>query len=184
MKYITIYNILVIIIALTALTTSYLYYFTNRKMYLLISALFQSFFLLEILNIKLHRSNARYKPTVIQLFFRMFIIWIVFYFYECTTNFFCVVTFTWYFTDCIRYLYYLTRNTYVKFLRYNLFIIFYPISIYIEFQSMFNVLTKLKGIFKYLFLSFIILYIPCIIFLILHMFKQRKWANKKHIKSL
>lgn len=51
-------------------------------------------------------------------------------------------------------------------------------------KSMFCVLIHLKGMLRYLVLSVMGLYIPSTIFLILHMFKQRKWANKKRVKTL
>ncbi|KAK6090510.1 hypothetical protein P3W45_000607 [Vairimorpha bombi] len=184
MEYIKIYNFSGALLALLAFITSYVYYNTRIKIYLLITALSQSFFLIEILNIKLNKSNARYRPTVIQLFFRLFNIWVVYFYYECATKYFCVVTGSWYFTDCIRYLYYIYRTKYVKILRYNLFIILYPVSITIEIKSMCFLIKKQTGMIKYAFLSILLLYVPSMIFLILHMFKQRKWANKKRIKTL
>lgn len=145
MNYITIYNIIGIIFAILALVTSFIYYTTKNKGFLLVTALSQSFFLLEILNIKLHKSNSRYKPTVLQLFYRMFNIWVIYFFYECTSEYFPVVMTSWYFTDIVRYLYYIFREKYIKVVRYNLFIFLYPISIYIEMKSMFCVLIHLKG---------------------------------------
>lgn len=53
MNYITIYNIIGIIFAIvTALVTSFIYYTTKNKGFLLVTALSQSFFLLEIRNFK------------------------------------------------------------------------------------------------------------------------------------
>ncbi|WUR02802.1 very-long-chain (3R)-3-hydroxyacyl-coa dehydratase [Vairimorpha necatrix] len=183
MKYITFYNIIGVINTLIALFTSLIYHFTRQRPFLLITAICQTFFILEILNIKLQTSNSRYLPTVIQLFFRLFNIWIVFYFYDCCNRHFYIVMSAWYLTDCIRYLYYISRNKYIKIIRYNLFIFLYPISIYIEMSSMYKGVSKIEGMFKYLYLSFLCIYIPSMIFLIRHMFRQRKWANKKIIKN-
>lgn len=155
----------------------HLYYFTGSRVHLLITACLQTCFVMEIVNIKLNKSTSRYLPTVIQLTTRMFILWVVlFYFRFYSRNIPLMIT-CWYFNDFIRYVF---RNPHLKKLRYNLFLLTCPTASFCETWAIYSLGKDKKGLVGYLLLMVLVVYIPGIIFLMKHMLQQRYWSLKKH----
>ncbi|KAM0673893.1 hypothetical protein GVAV_002731 [Gurleya vavrai] len=185
--YMKLYNSCGIIFCLYALICTVLHFKFHNDSYVLKIALCQSFFLLEIFNIITGKSNSSFIPTFLQLVSRMFIIWIVCYFQiDLTKGYsFTVMSLSWFFSDLIRYIYYLIRADWSKWLRYNSFILFYPIGTSIEIYLMNCLYLKSSDLISKLIAGIILCYIPGFAFLYFHMIKQRNFGKKNKLnKSL
>ncbi|AFM98364.1 protein tyrosine phosphatase-like protein [Encephalitozoon hellem] len=178
LSYIKIYNTAGFIVCIVALLTSLMFYKTMNTRYLRVVGLCQTFFLMESANISAKKSNARYLPTVMQLVSRMFIIWVVFWYYGVINWTFPVITTCWYLSDLARYVFYMFRVDTVRIVRYNLFLLTSPIGFVLEMYCLKILHGSLGKILSYFVALAALLYIPGFTFLFSHMLKQRKWSRK------
>lgn len=177
-SYIRTYNLTGIAVCIAALAASLLHYTTRDPRCLFVAGLCQTFFLMEVANISTRKSNARYIPTVMQLVSRNFIMWTVFWYYGIVDWSFPVITVCWYLSDLVRYLFYTLRTNAVQAIRYNLFLITYPIGFLLEMHCL-KILYDISGrVFSYLVAFIAFIYIPGFVFLFSHMLKQRIWSKK------
>lgn len=178
LSYIRIYNIVGSIVCIIALITSQLYYTTSNSGYLRIAGFCQAFFLMEIANICARKSNSRYIPTVMQLVSRNFVMWIIFWYYGIINETFPIITVCWYLSDLVRYLFYAFRADTIRIVRYNLFLMTYPIGFLSEMCCLKGLYNISGRAFSY-FVAFIaFIYVPGFILLFSHMLKQRKWSKR------
>ncbi|ADM11596.1 protein tyrosine phosphatase-like protein [Encephalitozoon intestinalis ATCC 50506] len=178
LSYIRIYNTVGFIICIVALSTSLMFYKTMDPKYLREAGLCQTFFLMEVANICAKKSNARYVPTVMQLVSRMFIIWVVFWYYGIIDWTFPIITTCWYLSDSIRYVFYMFRVDTIRVIRYNLFLLTSPIGFALEMYCLKTLYYSLGKILSYFVVLAGVVYIPGFIFLFSHMLRQRKWSRK------
>ncbi|KAF7683567.1 putative very-long-chain (3R)-3-hydroxyacyl-CoA dehydratase [Astathelohania contejeani] len=186
-SYIKTYNFIGIIACIIALVFTTTYQIFGTPNHLLYIAECQTFFVVEILNIIFRRTNAKLFPTCAQLFSRLFIVWNICYKEgyhgrAVTTMFYC-----WYISDMVRYIFYLFRNTFFKYIRYNLFIIAYPAGVALELYLLNSVYLKSSGVIKKLYTILIVGYVPGFVYLYYHMIKLRskylKFDKMKNIKK-
>lgn len=119
---------------------------------------------------KLIKTN--YVNSFIQILSRYFVVWGPFTFGFVPKIVIGILTTIWGFADSIRYLYYLNSNNYyIKWLRYNMFLILYPLGIIFELISLYYSFFR-----KYL-LIIAIIYLKFGINLYMHMLKQRQKKN-------
>lgn len=182
LTYIRIYNISAIFICITALINASLYWYTAQEKYILFICLCQTFFLIEIINIKTKVSKSMIAPTLLQLTSRLFISWFVCYMHSIPKTLFTIMCFAWFISDVVRYLFYLTKLKAASMLRYNMFLILYPTGALIEVILMGVILKHYSGIFRLLLIGIAISYIPGFIFLFGHMLKQRMTVSKRNEK--
>jgi very-long-chain (3R)-3-hydroxyacyl-CoA dehydratase len=183
LNYIQTYNILGSVVCTVALASSLAHWCSGDSRYLLAAAMCQSFFLIEILNINMRKSNARFLPTVLQLLSRMFITWVIFWYLGIVNRTYPVITSCWYTADLIRYLFYACRAPAIGFIRYNFFILAYPVGVSLEMYCMVLVYKRLSAIPSYIFALFMAGYSVGFAFLFLHMLKQRRWYGRRRVKS-
>lgn len=180
-KYINLYNFVGTIVSLLALFYILTCYFAPSTNFLFNVAVLQSFYLLELVNILLRMSKSRIFPTSLQLASRLFVSWFICYFYNNNNNTAYVMLFCWFFADSIRYLFYFSRNRILKFLRYNVFIVLYPLGTFCEIVLMSKVEKKSPDLLKYILRAIMLCYLPGFCFLYVHMIKRRRWTAKKNI---
>lgn len=175
--YIKSYNLLGIIVCIYALYLTGVNTRTHDETFGIL--LCQAFFLFEIINIYLKKSNSKLFPTMLQLASRVFILGI------CLnikyTPYFTVMCLAWYVTDLIRYCYYLSRNNVFKWLRYNMFIALYPIGVGMELKIVSYLLDY--AVWRYFVIAIFMAYIPGFGFLYFHMLKQRRSISIKRVKK-
>ncbi|KAF9764791.1 putative very-long-chain (3R)-3-hydroxyacyl-CoA dehydratase [Nosema granulosis] len=182
--YITLCNLAGAVCSLLAFIFGHIYYNTRNRTYLLATVCLQTLFIMEIVNIKLHKSTSRYAPTVMQLGSRMFTLWVVCLYYKYFSLNIPIMVTCWYLTDFTRYIFYAFRNEHIKKLRYSLSILTYPTAFFCELMCIYHLFKKEKSLFRYLFVLILIGYIPGVIFLMRHMLQQRYWSSKKqHIRK-
>ncbi|EJW03773.1 hypothetical protein EDEG_01929 [Edhazardia aedis USNM 41457] len=185
--YILVFNIISILITIVALIFSLRFYFKPVEDTIFVVALCQSFFLLELLNIKIGATNSTYFATSTQLASRLFIIWYVCMFRGVLSsrqislpkiyifkNHFALMGFCWFISDCIRYAFYTLRSGWLRWLRYNLFIILYPLGVAMEMFLSFKMISSFNG-----FLVVAVLWAVGFPFLYGHMIKQRFIVNNR-----
>lgn len=179
--YMKMYNLLGCCVCVLALVYAVLHAKLQLHSYVLKICFCQTFFLLEIFNIKIGKSNSTLFPTILQLSSRLFIIWIVCYAHReiCRSIPFTIMLVCWYVSDLIRYIYYLLRVEWAKWMRYNFFIVFYPVGTAMEFYLTNSIYLKYGMVFSYLIGFIILCYVPGFCFLYYHMIKQRTAGNKK-----
>ncbi|KRH92562.1 Protein tyrosine phosphatase-like protein PTPLA (contains Pro instead of catalytic Arg) [Pseudoloma neurophilia] len=178
LKYIDCYNSLGSLVGLSALLLITLENFYKTDNFLLKIGCLQTFYILELFNIIIGMSKAKIFPTILQLSSRLFIIWPICHRFQYTQGIVHLMLYCWFFSDTIRYLFYLSRNRFFKFLRYNLFLFFYPIGTYCEIVLVSRTESISIGLFKYLLRTIMLFYIPGFVFLFFHMLKRRKWTSK------
>ncbi|EPR79691.1 hypothetical protein SLOPH_1721 [Spraguea lophii 42_110] len=178
MGYIGVYNSMAIIVISFATVFSVLYYLWGDKKYLLYTALCQSFFGIEIINICAGMSRAKLLPTLMQLFSRNFIIWAVAYCHNFRSKELLIMLLSWFISDIIRYLFYFFRIRIFKALRYNLFLVLYPLGTLIEIYLLSKIDMLHKGIISVFIRILILLYFPGFLFLYIHMLSRRKYTMK------
>lgn len=182
-KYIDVYNSLGTIVGLSALVMISMDHIYKSSNFLFKMGCIQSFYLFEILNILFGISKAKIFPTVLQLSSRLFIIWPICYSYNYTHITVRLMLLCWFISDTTRYLFYLSRNRLIKFLRYNLFLLLYPVGTFCEIILVSRTESTSIGIFKYFLRAIMLFYIPGFIFLFFHMLKRRKWTSKPENKK-
>ncbi|TBU05287.1 protein tyrosine phosphatase-like protein [Hamiltosporidium tvaerminnensis] len=172
--YIKVYNLTGVLVCCGALVLTVLYYWTKKIDFLLYLVFCQCFFILEILNIKMGKSNSTILPTFLQLLSRIFIIGIICYLNKLYNKMLILMCVCWYISDLIRYLFYLTRNSFIRKVRYNAFIVLYPVGTSIEIYLCNGIYLKYSNSFiSYLMGGIIMCYVPGFIFLYYHMIRQR-----------
>jgi very-long-chain (3R)-3-hydroxyacyl-CoA dehydratase len=93
----------------------------------------QSFQLFDLILIILKKTSGSLPASIAQITGRLVVTW---YFVEITTEHYAfahMVT-CWAIADLVKYLHYLFKNSVTKVLRYNLFIILYPIGVWGEMK--------------------------------------------------
>lgn len=188
-KYITFYNFLGTTICFLALYFTFkLFSDSNSQTNLVINyrnvGFCQTFFLLEIVNILIGKSNSGILVTFAQLASRLFISWVVCFAYNLPSKNMNVLMFSsWYLSDLIRYFYYLTRFSIFKHLRYTLFLVTYPMGTFIEMYGIYllsRVFSEKMNCVSIFLCLIMFIYIPGFVFLYTHMLKQRrKQINNK-----
>lgn len=175
--YIKVYNFFGILVSLLALYFTFTNIFTHSKpLHILLC---QSFFLLEIVNIRRKVSNSKLLPTLLQLSSRIFILVIALFLRYSTS--FTIMCVSWYLSDFIRYCYYFSRNRFFKWMRYNFFIALYPVGVGMEMKLVGELLRHEIGWF--VAVTIFMAYIPGFAFLYYHMIKQRRFANRTRVKK-
>ncbi|KCZ82335.1 hypothetical protein H312_00358 [Anncaliia algerae PRA339] len=137
----------------------------------------QSFFVFEIINIMIGATRSTYLATIIQVTSRVYISWVVAYYHNLNNIYLTIMLIVWNISDMIRYLFYIFRGKLLKKLRYNAFIILYPVGIGLEIFLTNMVYLKHKGHAAWFYATIMILYIPLFPFLYYHMIKQRKRSS-------
>lgn len=178
LKYIDFYNSLGSVVGITAIVMISLNHFQKSEHFLFKMGCIQSFYLIEILNIFFGASKAKIFPTLLQLSSRLFVIWPICFSYNYTHVTVHLMLISWFISDTMRYFFYLSRNKILKFLRYNLFIVLYPIGTFCEIILVSRTENVATGLFKYFLRVIMLFYIPGFIFLFFHMLKRRKWTSK------
>jgi very-long-chain (3R)-3-hydroxyacyl-CoA dehydratase len=175
--YTKLYNVLGISVIFYGLVNAVLYQVHKERKYLFRAGLAQTFFLLEIFNIIIGISRSTYIPTLIQVSSRVYVIWTS-YIHKIQNTPLTLLLVCWNISDLIRYAFYLFRSRWLKSLRYNAFIILYPIGIALEiyltncvYLMHTNYKAKLLG-------AIMLLYIPLFPYLYYHMLTQRKRSTK------
>lgn len=174
LKYIHLYNMIGSIICLSALALLFFKHYVDAKKFLFKIGCFQTFFLIDIINIIFGKTRAKLFPSILQLSSRLFIIWLICY--KNSYNHFTVhlMLFAWFISDFARYIFYFSRYKIFKTLRYNLFIFLYPIGTFCEIVLTSRTEYISTGIYKYFLRAIILSYIPGFIYLFFHMLKRRK----------
>lgn len=181
--YLFIFNLSSFFITLLALYTSVLYFQTSEHRYITYTCICQTFFLLELLNCKLGLSKSRILPTVLQLSSRLYIIWVICFLHSIPSLIFTTMCIAWYISDASRYFLYLTRMKVARFIRYNLFMILYPVGALHEIFLIGYVARLYMGVARYMLCVVALGYVPGFMFLFKHMLKQRASALKLNEKS-
>lgn len=183
LSYISIYNFISILVCVLALINTMLYYLTNEGKFILYVSLCQTFFLMEIVNIRTKFSKSTLIPTTLQLTSRLFIAWFICYMHDIMRLPFTIMSLSWFVSDGVRYLFYLTKSKYATALRYNMFIVLYPLGASLEVLLMGYVARQYTGLIRYILVVIAAFYVPGFIFLFGHMLKQRATVHKRNIKS-
>lgn len=178
LTYIRVYNMAGSVACVVALAAGLMYYKTSDTKYLRMLGLCQTFFLMEIANICARKSNARYIPTVLQSISRNLIMWVVFWYYGIVNEAFPIILVCWYLSDLVRYLFYTLRTNTVKIVRYNLFLVTYPIGFLLEMYCLKILYTVSGRLFSYIVAFVVLAYIPGFVLLFSHMLKQRRWSRR------
>ncbi|ELA48276.1 hypothetical protein VCUG_00317 [Vavraia culicis subsp. floridensis] len=178
LKYINLYNLAGTLVGAFALSSIALNYFSKNMHFIFRIALCQSFYILEVLNILTNASKSRLFPTCMQLSSRLFIIWCICYRYGFADAVVHIMLLCWFVSDTVRYLFYFSRNGTVKFLRYNLFIVLYPLGTLCEIVLVSRVERACTGVLKYFLRVVMLCYIPGFSFLYVHMIRRRRWTDK------
>lgn len=176
-SYMKIYNTIALCMTLLALYLTILNTLNFHYQFQFYIFLCQAFFLVELLNIKTKKSNAMLLPTLLQLSSRLFISFLS-VMYDLNHLYYNIMCFSWYLSDCIRYLYYIFRTKLFKFMRYNFFIVLYPLGTGIEIYFLNQVYFKHKHILRYIIGVITIIYLPGFVYLYWHMIRQRRKVNK------
>ena len=172
------YNFLGILAILYSTANAIMYQIVRKRRYLLNVAVSQALFAVEIFNIFVGASRSTYLPTIVQLASRNFIIWVVVYLHGLHGLLLTVMLVCWNISDFIRYVFYLFRANLFKKLRYNAFIVLYPVGISLEIYLTNRVYLMYKGVRSWFFGAIMLLYLPLFPYLYYHMIKQRKRSNK------
>lgn len=176
-KYINVYNLSGTLVSVFALLIT-LFSWPSNNEFALNVAFCQTFYLLEIINIFLGVSKSRIFPTSLQLSSRLFITWFICYWYNFNDITVRVMLTCWFLADATRYSFYFSRRQLVKFLRYNLFIVLYPLGTFCELVLLCRA-EKVSSVFLTYFLRCLMLcYVPGFVFLYFHMIRRRKWTRK------
>lgn len=176
-SYIKLYNFSALIVTIIAIYFSLQNALHPDPKYPFYLFLCQCFFLIELYNIKIKKSNSLIFPTFMQLSSRIFISLLVLY-YDLSDIYYKTMCFSWYLSDCIRYLFYLFRTSFFKWMRYNFFIIFYPIGTGIEIYLINKVYFKHENVVRYILAGISLVYIPGFLYLYWHMIRQRQKVGK------
>jgi len=139
---------------------------------LLIIQIIQSFAIFDVIFAYFKIIKTNFITSFIQILSRYFIVWGPFTFGYVPKNVVIILTTVWGLADSIRYLYYInSKNYYFKWLRYNMFIVLYPLGIIFELISLYYSFFR-----KYLII-FSIIYFIFGINLYKHMLNQRLKKN-------
>jgi very-long-chain (3R)-3-hydroxyacyl-CoA dehydratase len=176
--YLVLYNTISILILLYSTANAILFQLTYSSTYILKCALSQTFFLFEILNIVLRMSRSTIFPTIVQLFSRLYIIWVIVYLHDIKNVYLTSLLIVWNLSDLIRYFFYLFRWGVFRRLRYNAFLLLYPIGIFLEIYLTNIVYLKYQNWLSWVFGGSILMYLPLFPYLYYHMIKQRRRSNK------
>lgn len=183
--YIKIYNTLTTLISLYTLYLSIKYFLSPETATLRYITLCQTYFLLEIVNILVGSSKSSIFPTTIQLSSRLLISWLL-YLNNTLNKIYGVMFISWYVADLIRYLYYTSKFNIFKKLRYNLFIILYPLGTFIEIYFLNSLDVMVGGFYSKILEFLMICYLPGFVFLFYHMIRRRKSiiSRDKRVKKI
>ena len=141
------------------------------KTNIIVIKIVQSLAIFDVIFSYLGIIRTNYLVSSLQIFSRYFIVWIPIYLGNVPITIIQILTSIWAISDSIRYLYYLNPNTkIIKWLRYNLFWVLYPLGILFEIISCYY--SPLKNII----IIITLIYIKYGIDLYQHMIKQN---NKK-----
>lgn len=175
--YTKLYNTLGISVIVYGLVNALMYQVRREKKYLFRAGLSQTFFLAEIFNILIGASRSTYVPTLIQVSSRVYVIWIA-YMHKLQNIPLTLMFVCWSISDLIRYAFYLFRLPWLKTLRYNAFIVLYPIGISLEIYLMNCIYLMYNNYKSKLIGAVMLLYIPLFPYLYYHMYKQRNRTIK------
>ncbi|OHT04104.1 Very-long-chain (3R)-3-hydroxyacyl-[acyl-carrier protein] dehydratase PASTICCINO 2 [Tritrichomonas foetus] len=134
----------------------------------------QTIMLLDIIHAVLKIVRGNIFATILQVLSRIYVVWMILPSQE-SPNLFNYLMFTaWSFAEIIRYQYYNHKNAkgVLLFLRYNAFIILYPIGVLLgEIPLIYQNYQATGFVFQIFVLS---LYVPFFPYLYIHMLKLRK----------
>lgn len=161
MLYLTVYNCFCIFLWASTLFTRHLTVVT----------LTQAFAYLDVIHVMLGLVKTPVLTSFIQTSAKLFIVCLYNLYPEHYSK--CTVV-TWCITEIIRYGYYSNRSKFMQFLRYNMFIVLYPIGFSCELYTMYCIyqVTTDNGL-KSLLSVIIVLYTPVFVFMYKYMFSQR-----------
>lgn len=171
-----IFNKVGLTLSLVSLGTSLLHFIVPSSTLVLRIALYQTFFLVEVFNSALGKTGQKLLPSILQITSRLFVVWHV-----CVgrsqSRVFGIMATSWYLADSVRFSYYLCKDSpLLKNLRYNLFILLYPLGVLCELYLIKLRCQKTSFPSTDLYTVAILLYTPGFPFLYYHMWLQRKRA--------
>ena len=176
--YLVLFNSLSIFFLIFSMYNTVLFEMTRSSTYIFRCAICQSFFLFEILNVIIGASGSTIIPTTLQLFSRVYIIWYIIYLHKINTILVTLLLFVWNLSDLVRFLFYLFRTGIFRKLRYNAFLILYPIGILLEIYLINSIYMMHDDMIGYLIGGTILLYLPSFPYLYYHMIRHRRRSNK------
>lgn len=176
--YRNIYNIAGIVVILLGIFNCIKHQYSKETKRLVYMALCQSFFLVEIVNIAAGVSASTYIPTILQVSSRIFIIWAVCYLHGLNNVCVMIMYLTWGVSDLIRYMFYLLRMNWLKTVRYNAFLVLYPLGVCLEIYLTNCVYLLYNNFFSYIFSGAMLLYLVLFGYLYYHMLNQRRRSMK------
>jgi very-long-chain (3R)-3-hydroxyacyl-CoA dehydratase len=145
-------------------------------------AYFQSLFAFEVFNALFCKTNQKLLPSAMQLGSRVFIIWKVSLPMKTRHQPFGLMLLCWYIADSLRFGYYLNKQSHLlKILRYNGFVILYPVGVFCELYLIYSTaiapyLEKHRALPLDLYILSVLLYIPGFPILYSHMWSMRSKA--------
>ncbi|CCK68619.1 enoyl-CoA hydratase PHS1 KNAG_0B01760 [Huiozyma naganishii CBS 8797] len=147
---------------------------------------------MEIVNSALGLVRSPLFTTVAQVFSRLLIVIGVFQYLPetalCSTVVYKTLLVAWSTTEIVRYWFYYKMlqspagpPKFIKWLRYNMFIVLYPLGVASELLLLFSSLdvaaTKYGPSVQYVIVASMLLYIPGLPILFKHMLRQRRKSN-------
>lgn len=100
------------------------------------------------------------------------------------------LSYAWTITELLRYGYYIINYFYdgkppyaLKWLRYSLFIVLYPLGLACEWITVYLSIPYAGGLYRYYLIFGLVLYIPGFIQLYRHMWRQRRKVLKNKVKK-
>lgn len=154
----------------------------------------QLFYVSEVLNILMGASKSPILSVSLQIASRVFISFILFAANNLPNTAFvsseipratlkmAVMFISWYIADSIRFGYYLLRTKYLKKLRYNAFLVLYPIGVMLEIYFV-NSLDSVDMPYMSVFLRFVMIaYLPGFTYLYFYMIRRRRLILRKKNK--
>lgn len=173
-KYQLLFNTLGVGVISFGLMCAILFHISGDLKYLKWVAYTQTFFVAEIFNIMIGATRSTYTATIIQVSSRLFISWVIAYNHKLHNVYLTVMLIVWNISDLIRYLFYILRGKILKTLRYNAFLLLYPVGIGLEVTLTNIVYLRYEGYVAWCYAAIMILYLPLFPYLYYHMIKQRK----------
>eukprot|EP00866_Antonospora_locustae_P001542 jgi/Antlo1/1542/1303 len=172
------YNLVGILVIVYGLASAVMYQIYKKKTYLFRAGLSQTFFIVEIFNILVGASRSTYSPTLIQVMSRLYVVWVIAYMHSLQNVMLTVMLVCWNISDLIRYMFYLSHAGWLKKLRYNAFIVLYPLGISLEIYMINCAYMMYDDKRSWIFGATMLLYFPLFPYLYYHMIKQRRRTNK------
>jgi very-long-chain (3R)-3-hydroxyacyl-CoA dehydratase len=179
--YLTVYNSVQATLWLIGLVITLVSFVNMRRLplnaYFLVA---QTLMLLDVLHVALRLVRGTILTTFLQIFSRVYMVWHVIRVQTETTIWNYALYAAWSLAEIIRYSYYLNKDLeLLKFLRYNAFIVLYPVGVFMGEIPLIYLDYKTTG-FKFS-LVFLSAYFPAFPYLYWHMLKLRSHQIKKRV---